>query len=95
MVWQTKNIGCALDCDLEPSLSRWLLLPGITAVLAVMLALVWPSLRSGLTFYLPRPALRASSALYKVRRGMPLFAAAGFGSGLRAEDAHPFSMRVL
>jgi hypothetical protein len=79
---------------LSPSRSRWLLLPGIAAVPVVMLALVRPSLWRGLTFYLPRPALRASSALHKVRGGMPL-AAAGFGLGLRAEDSHPYSMRVL
>jgi hypothetical protein len=91
----TKDICRALGCELE-TLAKSLAASSrdIAAVLVVMLALVRPSLWRGLTFYLPRPALRASSALHKVRGGMPL-AAAGFGLGLRAEDSHPYSMRVL
>ena len=62
------TVGCALRglwCGLEPSVSRgWL--SGIAAMLVVMLALVRSSLLTGLTFYLSRPALRASSALYQV-----------------------------
>ncbi len=67
----------ANSCGLEPSLSRSLL-PGVAAVLVVMLAPVRSTLRRGLTFCLPRRVLRASSALYEVRRDTPS-AAAGFG----------------
>ncbi len=62
-----KTIGCALCglwCGLEPSVSHSLL-SGIAAMLVVMLALARSTLR--LTFYLPRPALRASAAPSKVR----------------------------
>ena len=43
------------------------LLSGIAAMLVVMLALVRPSLWRGLMLYVPRLALRASSAPPKVR----------------------------
>jgi hypothetical protein len=56
------------------------MLPGVAALLLVMLALARSTLRTGLTFYLPRRVLRASSALYKVRWETPL-AATRSGSG--------------
>jgi hypothetical protein len=61
--------SAAKRCGLEPSLSRGLL-PGVAAVLLVMLALVRSTLRRGLTCCLPRPFLCASSAPYKVRWGL-------------------------
>ena len=93
---QMNTVGCALSglwCGLEPSLSCGLL-PGIAAMLVVTLSLVWSTSLRGRTFYLPRAALRAYSALYKVRWDTPL-AATAFGSGFRAEGSHPYSMRVL
>ena len=91
-----KTVGCALNglcCSLEPSVSHSLL-PGIAAMLVVTLSLVWSTSLRGLTFYLPRAALRAHSALYKVCWDTPL-AATAFGSGFRAEGSDLYSMRVL
>jgi hypothetical protein len=54
--------SAAKRCGLEPSLSRGLL-PGVAAVLLVMLALVRSTLRRvTLTCCLPRPALREYSS---------------------------------
>ncbi len=91
-----KTIGCALSglcCGLEPSV-RHSLLSGIAAMLVVLLALVRSTSLRVLMLHIPRLALRASSALYKVRRDTPS-AATAFGSGFRAEGSHPYSMRIL